>query len=288
MLHVNQLSKVYGKKKALHDVSFTVYPHQILGVFGPNGCGKSTLFRLIMGILTPTSGQVTFEGVTIEKARQRFGYMPEQRALLTDLTLRAHMTFIGQLRQMPSLQLHKRIEDLADRFHLTIALDQPIRKLSKGNQQKAQLMMAILDEPSVLILDEPFNGLDVSAREELSTELRKLAQNGTAILISSHLLEAVSGLCDSILVLSDGKAQLQGNLSALRSQASSVRIQVNADSNWKDMPTRCLSIVPKGHHMEFEFESVLEARKALRYFTLDRSVTAIQYEVMGLRMLIDA
>lgn len=118
--------------------------------------------------------------------------------------------------------------------------------------------------------------------------MRKLAQNGTAILISSHLLEAVSGLCDSILVLSDGKAQLQGNLSALRSQASSVRIQVNADSNWKDLPTRCISVVPKGHHMEFEFESVVEARKALRYFTLDRSVTAIQYEVMGLRTLIDA
>ena len=287
MLHLEHLSKSYGKKKALTDITLSLHPHQILGVFGPNGCGKSTLFRLIMGILTPSSGTITFNGAPVETQRHRFGYMPEQRAMLVELTLREHLTLIGQLNRQTEAHLDQRIRTLAEQFQLTPALDHPIRHLSKGNQQKAQLMMAMIDDPAVLILDEPFNGLDVSAREELASELRKLAQHGTAILISSHVLEAVSGLCDSILVLSKGETQRQGHLSALRSEVTSVRILINADSNWKDCPTRCLSIAPLGHHMALTFDSVVEARKAMRYFTGDRSVTTIQYDVMGLRTLID-
>jgi ABC-2 type transport system ATP-binding protein len=288
MLQIDRLNKSYGKKQALVDISFTVHPHQILGVFGPNGCGKSTLFRLIMGILAPSSGTITYNGIKSDSVRDHFGYMPEQRAMLVDLTLHDHLVLIGRLKQHSAEYLHFRIRTLADQFHLTFALDQPIRKLSKGNQQKAQLMMALIDDPKVVILDEPFNGLDVAAREELAVELRKLAHQGTSILISSHVLEAVSGLCDSILVLSEGKAQLQGNLSALRSQQSTVRIWVNADSNWKDLPTRCLSVYPRGHHMEFSFETVSDARQALVYFSHDRSVHALHYEVMGLRTLLEA
>jgi ABC-2 type transport system ATP-binding protein len=213
--------------------------------------------------------------------------MPEQRALLVDLTVREHALLIGRLRPTERSVLHQRIEELAERFHLTKALDHPIRQLSKGNQQKVQLMMALLDDPKLLILDEPFNGLDVSAREELAEILRQLAQHGTAILISSHLLDAVSGLCDSILVLRDGQVQRQGHLSALRSDQTRIRITVNADSNWKDISVAYVSITPQGHHMVFEFDSVMKARQALRYFNTDRSVQSLHYDVMGLRTLID-
>lgn len=287
MLNLTQLSKRYGKKQALHPLSIVVHPHQILGVFGPNGCGKSTLFRLIMGILEPSTGSITFNGIPVEHSRIAFGYMPEQRALLIDLTIRNHALFIGRLKSTEVSVLHRRIEDLANRFQLHETLDRPIRHLSKGNQQKVQLMMALLDEPKLLILDEPFNGLDVSAREELSEILREVAQRGTSILISSHLLDAVSGLCDSILVLKDGRLQRQGNLSVLRSDQSRIRITVNADSNWKDLSTATLTVTPQGHQMMFEFDSILKARQALRYFQADRSVQSLHYEVMGLRTLID-
>jgi ABC-2 type transport system ATP-binding protein len=287
MLNLTNLSKRYGKKQALHPLSLSVHPHQILGVFGPNGCGKSTLFRLIMGILEPTTGSISFKGVPVERSRINFGYMPEQRAMLIDLTIRSHALFIGQLKSTEVPVLHRRIEELAKRFQLSEALDRPIRHLSKGNQQKVQLMMALLDEPQLLILDEPFNGLDVSAREELSDSLREIAQRGTAILISSHLLDAVSGLCDSILVLKEGRVQRQGHLSALRSDQSRIRITVNADSNWKDLSSTYLSVYPQGHSMTFEFDSVLKARQALRYFQSDRSVQSLHYDVMGLRTLID-
>jgi ABC-2 type transport system ATP-binding protein len=240
-----------------------------------------------MGILDPTTGSISFDGFPVDKSRHLLGYMPEQRALLVDLTVRNHALFIGRLKPTERSTLHQRIEELAERFHLTKALDQPIRQLSKGNQQKVQLMMALLDDPKLLILDEPFNGLDVSAREELTEILRHLAQQGTAILISSHLLDAVSGLCDSILVLRDGHVQRQGHLSALRSDQTRIRITVNADSNWKDISVAYVSITPQGHHMVFEFDSVMKARQALRYFNADRSIQSLHYDVMGLRTLID-
>ncbi len=287
MLTINHLSKRYGKKPALHPLSFTVHPHQILGIFGPNGCGKSTLFRLIMGILEPTTGSVTFEGQPIDQCRHRFGYMPEQRALVVDLTVREHALFIGRLKPTDLSALHQRIEVLAERFHVSAALDRPIRHLSKGNQQKVQLMMALLDDPDVLILDEPFNGLDAGARDEFSEILRHLAQHGTAILISSHVLDAVSGLCDSILVLKDGHVQRQGHLTTLRSDQTRIRIAVNADSNWKDISVPYTTLTPQGHTMVFEFDSIMRARQALRYFNADRSVQSLHYDVMGLRTLID-
>lgn len=287
MLTLTNLSKRYGKKQALHPLSLSLYPHQILGVFGPNGCGKSTLFRLIMGILEPTTGSITFAGEPVERRRLAFGYMPEQRAMLIDLTIRDHALFIGRLKPSEGTGLDHRIETLAQRFNLTEALDRPIRHLSKGNQQKVQLMMALLNEPQLLILDEPFNGLDLSAREELSDILREIAQQGTAILISSHLLDAVSGLCDSILVLKEGRVQRQGNLSVLRSDPSRIRITVNADSNWKDLNSAYVTVTPQGHTMVFEFDSILKARQALRYFQSDRSIQSLHYDVMGLRTLIE-
>jgi ABC-2 type transport system ATP-binding protein len=288
MLTIEHLSKRYGKKQALHPLSFTVHPHQIMGVFGPNGCGKSTLFRLIMGIVEPSTGSISHQGQPIESVRHRFGYMPEQRALMLDLTVRDHAQFIGKLNRQSAINLIHRIDDLAHQLHLSAALDHPIRHLSKGNQQKVQLMMTLLNDPTVLILDEPFNGLDVSAREELATTLRRLAQRGTAILISSHLVDTVSDLCDSILVLSEGRVQRQGHLSAFRSQQNTIRITVNADSNWKDLPVHAQRVSAQGHRVLFEFDSISKAKQAMRYFNADRSVQTLQYEGMGLRTLIDS
>jgi len=279
MLKVKHLSKSYHRKKALNDCSFDLEPYQIMGIFGHNGCGKSTLFRIIMGILKADQGEVIVD-------RKILGYMPEQRSLLIDLSLRKQAVFMSRLKGIDENELERRLLNLSTTFKLRESLDQPLKTLSKGNQQKAQLILSILHEPKILILDEPFNGLDYHSQKDLSHWIRNYAQEGNAVLISSHQLDHMNGLCDEILILDHGTTMTQGHLKTIREQHQMYSVKVNADSNWKDLDQDYESLSAMESLIEVRFKSIQEAKKALNTFLKDKSVQALHLEMVDLSELI--
>jgi ABC-2 type transport system ATP-binding protein len=279
MLRIKHLSKSYHQKKALDDCSFELEPTQIMGIFGHNGCGKSTLFRIIMGILQADQGEIIVD-------HNILGYMPEQRSLLIDLSLRKQALFMAHLKGLQENDLERRLLELSTLFNLRESLDKPLKTLSKGNQQKAQLILAILHEPKILILDEPFNGLDYHSQKELSHWIRNYAQKGNAVLISSHQLDHMNGLCDEILILDHGKTITQGHLKTIREQHQMYSVKVNADSNWKDLDQAYESLNTNGSLIEVRFRSIQEAKKALNNFIKDKSVQSLHLEMVDLSELI--
>ncbi len=281
MLKVQNVTKSYHKKRVLIDCSFTLNPYQIMGVFGQNGCGKSTLFRLITGILKPDSGQIEID-------RKLIGYMPEQRSLLVDLSLNQQARYLGKLKGLTSSVVEMEVSDLAVTFGVSHWVDTPMKTLSKGNQQKAQLILAMINNPKCLILDEPFNGLDYRSQRELAKRIRLYAQQGRCVLISSHQLEHMDGLCDEILILDHGKTIKQGHLETLRDEDQHYSIRVNSDSNWKDLKLPYESISTLETWIEYRFSSLSYAKKAMVSLLKEMSVQSLHLEKVALSEIIDS
>jgi len=279
MLKVNQVSKSYRRKRVLSECSFELGPYQVMGIFGHNGCGKSTLFRIIAGIIQADQG-------TVEVQRDKVGYMPEQRSLIIDLSLRHQARFMGILQGMSEELIEHHIDDLGKTFDFLNLIDKPLKTLSKGNQQKAQLILAMMKQPNVLILDEPFNGLDYHSQIELSSWIRSYAQKGNAVLISSHQLDHMNGLCDEILILDHGKTIRQGRLQSLRENFQIYSVKVNSDSNWKDFTLPFESIKAIESLIEYRFSSLTQAKRAVSVFLKDRSVSYLRMEMVALSELI--
>lgn len=279
MLSVKSVSKSYHRKKVLIDCSFTVEPYQIMGLFGHNGCGKSTLFRIIAGIITPDSGEILVD-------RKSVGYMPEQRSLLVDLSMLQQAKILGKLKGMNETELELSVLELAKTFGFGEMVERPMKTLSKGNQQKAQLILSMIHEPQILILDEPFNGLDYLSQIELSRWIRDYAQLGHAVLISSHQLEHMDGLCDQVLVLDHGKTIRQGHLQTMREKHQLFSVKVNADSNWKDLNLMYESLNTIDSLIEIRFSSLNQAKKAVSVFLKDKSVQSLHLEMVALSDLI--
>lgn len=279
MLNVKQVTKSYRNKRVLLDCSFELKPTQIMGIFGHNGCGKTTLFRIIAGIITPDTG-------IVEVDRKCVGYMPEQRSLLVDLTLEKQALFLGKLRGMDEELIALRTQELTTIFGFVSQKDKPMKTLSKGNQQKAQLILTLMSDPKVLILDEPFNGLDYHSQLSLSKWIRSYAQQDHAVLISSHQLEHMNGLCDEILILDHGKTVKQGHLQTIREQHQLYSVKVNVDSNWKDFGPLGELTSAGDSWIEYRFSSLSQAKKSMSALLKDRSVNSVHMELVALSELI--
>ncbi|WP_148573221.1 ABC transporter ATP-binding protein [Nocardioides caldifontis] len=219
MLQVNHLTRRYGDATALDDVSFEVRPGRMTGFVGANGAGKTTTMRIIVGVLAPTSGTVTWGGeeLTTEQ-RRRFGYMPEERGLYPKMRLRDQLTFFGRLHGMTATQAHARATDLLTRLGLGERIDDVLETLSLGNQQRVQVAAALVHHPTALILDEPFSGLDPLAVDTMVELLSSELSPDLPVLFSSHQLELVERLCDDLVILSGGRVVAAGPVEALRDQ----------------------------------------------------------------------
>ena len=222
MLEVRSLTKYYGALPALRDASFVARPGQILGYLGPNGSGKSTTVRMLVGLMEPTSGEVLWKGKSIfedlANYRRRLGYVPEEPFLYTHLTAPEYLRLVGGLRGLEDGVLNQKIERFMKLLGLEDDQYQTLAAFSKGMRQKVQLASALLHNPELIVLDEPFSGLDVPAGLMLRSVIKTLAEEGRTILMSSHVIEVVEQLCTDVVILSDGQG---GGARPRRSAAAS-------------------------------------------------------------------
>jgi ABC-2 type transport system ATP-binding protein len=220
MLEVRNLVKRYHRIPAVDDVSFTIRPGEVLGYLGPNGAGKSTTVKVLIGLLEPTSGDILFNGCDVRADwigfQRRLGYVPEEPHLYPQLSGREYLQLVGRLRGLPRRTLEPRMDEMLRLFSLWEDRHTALSSYSKGMRQKILLSAALLHDPDVLILDEPFSGLDVNTALVLRSLVRALAESGKIILYSSHVLEVVERVCSSVLILRKGKVVAHDAVGRLR------------------------------------------------------------------------
>lgn len=238
-IEVSQVTKSFGNVRAVDDVSFSVERGEIFGLLGPNGAGKTTTIRLMLDIFKPESGKVSILGGPMdEEKKNRIGYMPEERGLYQDINLERCLVYLGSLKGMAPDLARQRAAEYLERFDLADYQHKPIKELSKGMQQKAQIIATLLHRPELVIIDEPFSGLDPVNTNMVKGLLRDLHMEGVTIIMSTHQMHQVEELCERILLIHHGRAMLYGDLDDIRRQFSGSAVVVRpteeiAESDWQ-------------------------------------------------------
>ena len=216
MLEIRALTHAFGRRRALDGVTFDVAGGEIVGFVGPNGAGKTTTMRAVLGVLAVDGGTIAWRGEPVaHEVRRDFGYLPEERGLYPKMTPREQLVFFAELKGLERAASRASAEGWMKRMGLGDRADDALETLSLGNQQRVQLAAALVHDPGLLVLDEPFSGLDPPAVDELSGVLREQALRGSAILLSSHQLGLVERLCDRIVILADGRTVASGRVAEL-------------------------------------------------------------------------
>jgi ABC-2 type transport system ATP-binding protein len=236
MLQVTTISRSFGGHRVLEDVSFDVRPGRMTGFLGANGSGKTTTMRIILGVLAAHGGSVTWRGAPVTQAvRQRFGYMPEERGLYPKMRVAEQIAWLGQLHGLSPAQAKTNTDRLLGQLELAERADDKLEALSLGNQQRVQVAAALVHDPALLILDEPFSGLDPLAIETVLGVLRGRAANGVPVLFSSHQLDLVERLCDAVGIIQAGRMVATGPVEELRTRGRGRRYRVvGASTGWVD------------------------------------------------------
>lgn len=236
MLILRNVTKYYGSNLAVDNLSFEVKDGEIFGLLGVNGAGKTTTFRMITGLLDKTEGEITFNGKKIDySVTDKIGFLAEERCLLTKLTVFEQAKFYGGLKSMSEKDIESRLDYLLDKLEISDYKNKKIKELSKGNQQKVQFIMAILHKPKLLILDEPFSGLDPINIELFKNLILELKHEGTSIIFSSHRMDHVEYFCESLVILVKGKTVLQGNLKKIKEEYRKKNILINGSIDTEEI-----------------------------------------------------
>ena len=267
MLELHAINRSFGERRVLRDVSFTVTGGRMTGFVGGNGAGKTTTMRVILGVLAPDSGSVTLDGAPLTaEQRTRFGYMPEERGLYPKMKIAEQIVYLGRLHGMSADQAKTSAETLLERLGLGERLGDTVESLSLGNQQRAQIAAALVHSPEVLVLDEPFSGLDPIAVEVVLNVLKDFAATGAPVIFSSHQLDIVERLCDDLVVIADGEIRASGSREGLRAAHTLPRyeIQLGGDAGWlRDEPGVTVLDFAGGHAV-FDVDSESTAQRVLQ------------------------
>lgn len=231
MLKVENITKYYGDFLAVDNLSFEVKKGEIFGLLGVNGAGKTTTFRMIIGLLDTSSGVITLNGKKINyDVTDKIGFLTEERSLLTKLTVKEQAIYYGILKGMKEKDILEKLDFYLERFRISEYKDRKIKELSKGNQQKIQFITAILNDPELLILDEPFSGLDPINVQLFMDVIKDLKKKGTSIIFSSHRMEHVEMFCEKLVVLVKGKSVLNGELKQIKKDYRKKNIHIVAEN----------------------------------------------------------
>jgi len=234
-LEIDDLAHAFGDRVALDGVSFEVTPGVLTGLLGPNGAGKTTLLRVLLGVLSPDRGEVRYDGRSLGKRdRRRWGYMPQERGLYPAMPVGDQAEYFGRLHGLSRGAAASKARALLEELGLQDRWGERTDKLSGGMQQRLQLATALIHDPDVIVLDEPFSGLDPVAVANLSETLRQRARDGRTVLFSSHQLDLVQDLCEDIAMVDHGRTVLQGSVAALRASSSRRQLRLHIESPNRD------------------------------------------------------
>lgn len=230
-VEVSHISKSFGNLEAVRDVNFEVKEGEIFGLLGPNGAGKTTTIRVMLDIYKPERGSVSILGGPMnEKKKDKIGYMPEERGLYQDIPLERCLVYLGTLKGLSAEDAHSRLQIYLERFDLLPHKKKKVKELSKGMQQKAQIIAAILHDPEVIIIDEPFTSLDPINTQLVKELMGELHLQGVTIIMSTHQMHQVEELCDRILLINDGQNVLYGDLERIRREHAGHAVMVRTSS----------------------------------------------------------
>ncbi|WP_314427319.1 ATP-binding cassette domain-containing protein [uncultured Microbacterium sp.] len=261
------ITKSYGSRRVLDDVSFEVSPGRLTGFVGGNGAGKTTTMRIVLGLLGSDGGRVELDGTTLTSADRRlFGYMPEERGLYPKMKVLEQIVYLARLHGFSKADATTRATSLLAELGLEERLGDTIESLSLGNQQRAQIAAALVHDPGVLILDEPFSGLDPLAVDVVASVLQASAAQGASILFSSHQLDVVERLCDDLVILAGGTIRASGSRDGLRAQHAGNRYELVSagDAGWLRAEPGVTVVDFEGGYALFDVDGADTAQRVLR------------------------
>ncbi|MEN8241223.1 MAG: ATP-binding cassette domain-containing protein [Chloroflexota bacterium] len=236
-VEVNNIAKSFGKTHAVRDVTFEVRPGEIFGLLGPNGAGKTTSIRMMLDIFKPDQGEISILGGELtEEKKNRIGYMPEERGMYQDIPLERCLVYFGKLKGMSQEQINQRLGPWLEKFDLAVHKKKKVKELSKGMQQKAQIIATLLHEPELIIIDEPFTALDPINTQMIKDLLLAERDKGRTILMSTHQMHQVEELCDRIVLVNDGVDVLKGSLDKIRKQYANHAVLVHSEQTIPELP----------------------------------------------------
>lgn len=248
MLKLDKVTKDYGNGKGIFNVSFQVKKGKICGVLGSNGCGKTTTFRILLGLLKLDAGSITYEKEMIQNGYRLFGYVPEERSMLRNLTLREQVFYLARLKKMEEQEIEESFLYWCSFFHIENYENTKIAELSKGNQQKVQMICALIHHPEIIIFDEPLNGLDVLNVELFKLLLMKLRNEKKIVLISSHQYHNIEHFCDQMIYLKEGKILFKGDINKLKLKKQQRFIHIHSK---KDICTKEKGVISMRREKEY-------------------------------------
>lgn len=281
MLEVKNVTKYYGDFKAVDNLSFTVKEGEIFGLLGVNGAGKTTTFRMIMGLLDPTEGEITLDGKKIDYSlTDEIGFLTEERSLLTKLTVKEQCLYYGHLKSMKEKDIINRMDELLEKFGVSEYKDKKIKELSKGNQQKIQFITAILNNPKLLILDEPFSGLDPFNVELFKKEIIEMSKRGSIIIFSSHRMEHVELFCKKLVIILKGKTVLEGYLTDIKDKYQKKNIFIKGDVEEKELLSikGVCEVIEKADEFEVVIENKDVANEVFKTIKKKNNITKFVVE----------
>jgi ABC-2 type transport system ATP-binding protein len=234
---LSHVRKAFGDVQAVKDVSFEVHPGEIFGLLGPNGAGKTTTIRMMLDIFRPDGGEVAvFGGALTEEKKNRIGYMPEERGLYKDLKLEPTLVYLATLKGIDASTAQRRVSPWLERFDLSDYRQSKIQELSKGMQQKAQIIATLLHDPDLLVIDEPFSGLDPVNTRLVKDIIDELREEGKTIIMSTHQMYQVEALCNRILLINRGRDVLNGKVEEIKRQFAGNAIEIEGEGDYNGLP----------------------------------------------------
>ena len=259
-LKIEKVSKYFGEKLAVDNISFEINKPGVFGLLGTNGAGKSTTIRMMLGILKKDSGEITWNGKKVERKNVNFGYLPEERGIYPKSKIYEQLLYFAELKGMKKEDASKEIDYWMDKLKVSEYKNMTAEKLSKGNQQKVQFITAILNDPELIVLDEPFSGLDPVNTELLKEVILELVEKGKYIVMSSHQMTSIEEFCSDVVIINKGKTVLKGNLKEIKDTYKANRLIINTKQDItaeiKDLNLNIEKNIDNNYEIKIENEEI--------------------------------